>query len=298
MKKILLGIAACALLGSAAFAQEEVVITTEDLGHGIHAIFGRGGTIGVSVGEDGVFLIDDQLAPLSGDIAEAIESLGGGNVNYVLNTHWHGDHTGGNEYFSGHGALLVAHENVRRRMASGEDEGFFGRAVEPSAPGALPSLTISDRATLYFNDLEVRIIHAPHAHTDGDTIVVFEGVNVIHMGDIFFNGNYPFIDVVSGGHLDGNIAALAFGLALADDETRIIAGHGPVGTKNDMQAAHDMLVDVRARIQPLIEGRTEDEVVALDPLAELNPVWGTWFIDGDTMVRFAYRSLTNPIDGL
>jgi len=298
MKKILSGIAACALLSSAAFAQNEVEITTEDLGHGIHAIFGRGGTIGVSVGEDGVFQIDDQLAPHSGAIAEAIEGLGGGSVDYVLNTHWHGDHTGGNEHFGDQGALLVAHENVRSRMASGEDESFFGRSVEPTSPGALPRLTISDRATLYFNDLEVRIIHTPHAHTDGDTIVVFEGANVIHMGDIFFTGNYPFIDVVSGGHLDGNIAALALGLALADDETQIISGHGSVGTKADMQAAHDMLVDVRARVAPLIEGRTEDEVVALDPLTELNPVWGTWFIDGDTMVRFAYRSISNPIEEL
>ncbi len=271
----------------------EVEIITQDLGSGLYALYGRGGTIGVSVGEDGVFVIDDQIADLSDDILGAIAALSEEPVRYVLNTHWHGDHVGGNEAFREAGAVLVAHENVRARMASGIDESVLGQPVPPANEAALQSITISENATFYMNGQTARVIHVPRAHTDGDTIVVFEEANVIHMGDIFWNGFYPLIDVVSGGSLDGMIAGLAFGLSLADDETQIIAGHGPMGDKAAMQAAHDVLVDVCARIEPLVaQGLSQDEAVAADALADLNGEWGDWFIDGEMMTRLAYRSIS------
>lgn len=292
---ILSGLVAVLCGFTIASAQEppEVEIITTDLGSGVYAIFARGGTMGISVGEDGVYVIDDQYAPLSERLLETIAGLSDGPIRYVLNTHWHGDHTGGNESFGATGAVVVAHENVRARMETGLEMSAWGQPIEPSADAALPLITLTEGATFYFNDLEVRVIHTPNAHTDGDTIVVFEGANVIHMGDVFFNGFYPFIDVPSGGSLAGNIAGLELGMSLGDEDTRFIAGHGPVGDLAEMQAAHDTLVTVHARVSALInEGMSEDEAVAADPLADLDEEWGDYFISSENMVRSAYQSLT------
>ncbi len=294
MFRTITAVAAFALLAGVALAQDDVPeVETHDLGGGFYALSGQGGNVGVSVGADGVFVIDDQYAQMSEGLLAAIGELSDGPIRYVLNTHWHGDHIGGNENFAATGAVLVSHDNVRARMATGLESPMRGEAIPPSPQAALPVLTFSDTATFHFNGHEARVIHAPHAHTDGDSIIWFADTNVLHMGDIFFNGFYPFIDVASGGSLDGTIAGLEVGLAIADDETKIIPGHGALATKAEMQAAHDVLVSVRTIIAPLVaEGMSEEDVVAADPLSEFNGDWGQWFIDGDTMTIIAYRSLS------
>lgn len=273
---------------------DEVEIRVEDLGSGIYAIYAAGGAIGLSVGEDGIYLIDDQYAPLSERLMETIAGISDQPIRYLLNTHWHGDHTGGNEAFGATGSVIISHDNVRLRMENGLEEDWFGRVVEPASDGALPVITVSEDATFHFNGQEVRLIHSPAAHTDGDMIVHFVEANVLHMGDTFFNGNYPYVDVISGGSTDGMIDALALGLSLSDEETAIIAGHGPLGTRADLQAAHDMLVDVRRRVQySIVEGMTEDEAVATNMLDSHNEDWDWRFITAERMIRLTYQSLTD-----
>jgi glyoxylase-like metal-dependent hydrolase (beta-lactamase superfamily II) len=209
---------------------ESVEIKTTRVASGIYMLEGRGGNLGVSIGSDGAFLIDDQFAPLTEKILAAIRKLSGAPIRFVLNTHWHGDHTGGNENLGKAGALIVAHENVRERMSVEQFIEAFGRRVDPSPPGALPVVTFTDAVTFHLNGDEIHAFHVPPAHTDGDSIVHFRIANVVHTGDTYFNGRYPFIDLSTGGTIDGVIAAADRLLELCDTETRIIpsrdARHG------------------------------------------------------------------------
>ncbi len=209
-----------------------VAIEPEQVADGIYMLTGRGGNLGLSVGQDGAYLIDDQFAPLTAKILAAVETLTPEPVRFVVNTHYHFDHTGGNENLSKAGAILVAHENVRQRMAAGTFMKAFNRQVEPAPAGALPVVTFTDAVSFHWNGQEIRVFFVGQsAHTDGDSIVHFVGADVFHMGDTFFNGMYPFIDVSSGGRIDGMIAAADRVLKVASDETRLIPGHGPVGAK-------------------------------------------------------------------
>lgn len=283
------------LMWTSVGAQEDVpTVTTHDLGNGIYALYGQGGNVAISVGSNGVLMIDDQYERMVEPLARAIAEITGEEVAppYLINTHWHGDHTGGNLAFAESGTFVMAHENVTARMIEGLDDPRRGRPVPPSPDAALPRLSFSEGATFYWNNENVRLIHTPNAHTDGDLIVYFEDANVLHMGDVFFNGMYPFIDVFSGGSLDGTIAGLERGLALTNDETRVIPGHGPLATPEDMGAAHDMLVRVRELMQPVVdEGLSLEEAVERDPLAELNETYGGGFINGDMMTSLAYYSM-------
>ncbi|MFP3944047.1 MAG: MBL fold metallo-hydrolase [Alphaproteobacteria bacterium] len=271
---------------------EDVTIETTDLGNGLYMLAGRGGNIGVSAGEDGVFMIDDQYAPLTEKIRAAIAGITDKPVRYVINTHWHGDHTGGNENLGKAGAVIVAHENVRKRMSTDQVMEAFGRTVEASPEAALPVITFTENVTFHLNGREARVIHVAHAHTDGDSIVHFPEADVIHMGDLLFNGMYPFIDIGSGGDLDGMIAGQEMALELAGEKTKIIPGHGPLADRAALKRNHDLLVEVRKRVKKLAEaGKSEDEAVAADPLKDLNEEWGGGFINGERMVRFAYQSL-------
>ena len=265
-----------------------VRIETTDLGRGVYMLVGQGGNLGLSVGEDGAFLVDDQYAPLTERIQAAIASVTGESVRFVLNTHWHGDHTGGNENFGKAGAMIVAHRNVRRRLNPGELREVVGSAQQ-APPDALPVITFTDEVDFHWNGQRIRVFHVPSAHTDGDAIVHFTGADVIHMGDTFFNGRYPFIDVDSGGDVDGVIAAADAGLELAAPSTRIIPGHGPLSGPSDLRAYRDMLATVRERVRRMKdEGASEDEVVARAPTADFDAAWGS---GPERFVRAIYRSL-------
>jgi len=272
---------------------DDVEIRTVQLAPGIAVLFGRGGNIGVSHGEDGTVLIDDQFAPLTGRIQAAITDLGADPVRFLINTHWHGDHTGGNENFGEAGALIMAHDNVRIRMVEGLNRGERG-VVAPSPSAALPVITYHDGITLHLNGDTVQILHMHNGHTDGDSIIRWENANVIHMGDLFFSSQtFPFIDRQSGGSVQGLIQAASRVLEMADDETRIIPGHGPMATRSDLLAYRDMIVAVAHQVQSAIDaGQSLEEIQAMAITADYDLEGG--FIPGERFIGFVRESLTDP----
>jgi len=272
---------------------EDVVIETTPFTDSLHMLSGRGGNLVVCTGDDGIFLIDDQYAPLSEKIMAAIAEVQEGPVRFVLNTHWHGDHTGGNENFGETGSVIVAHENVRARMSVDQFNELFDRETPASPEGALPIVTFSEGLTFHVNGLTLEVIHFARAHTDGDAVVRFAEANVIHTGDIVFDGLYPFIDVDSGGSIDGVIAACAAILEMADAQTKIVPGHGPVLGRTEVSAYRDMLVEIRARVATRIEAGDDLEAVkASRPTADWDEELGHVWLTGDQVTELVYRSLT------
>ena len=271
---------------------DSVQITTVPVADGLYMLMGEGGNIGVSVGDDGTFIIDDQYAQLTDKISAALMALSGAKPRFLVNTHWHGDHAGGNENFGNAGTVIIAHENVRASLLVESSIPLFKMTKPPSPKAALPLITFKDQMSLHLNGDDLRLIHVANAHTDGDAIIHFSKANVIHTGDVFFNGFYPFIDTNSGGSIAGMIAGSKAALDLADDDTRIIPGHGPLANKAELQAYHDMLVQAEAAILSLVEaGKTVDEVIAAKPTAELDAEWGDGFMAADLWVRIVYNGM-------
>jgi glyoxylase-like metal-dependent hydrolase (beta-lactamase superfamily II) len=286
---------AAALFATAALAQQDfskVEIKTEKLADTVYMMTGAGGNLGVSAGEDAVFVIDDQFAPLTPKIQAAIAKITSKPVKFVLNTHWHFDHTGGNENMGKAGALIFAHENVRKRLSVEGFIEFLGMKTKPEPKVALPVVTFTQDVTFHLNGDEVRAFHAPRAHTDGDTMVHFAKSDVVHMGDAFFNKLYPFIDTSSGGSVDGVLAAADRVLKMAGDKTKIIPGHGPLAAKADLKAYRDMLAAVSGNIRAQIKaGKTADRVAASKPTAKYDEVWGKGFLAPEKFVAMLYGNL-------
>lgn len=270
----------------------KVEITAQDLGGGVHALFGAGGNLGVSAGEDGVFLVDDQFAPLTDKINAAIAKISDKKVKFLINTHWHFDHTGGNENFGKQGAVIVAHDNVRKLMSEDQMIDFFKAKVPAAKKEGLPVITFNDTTTFHLNGDTIVVTHLPPGHTSGDSIVHFQKANVVHTGDLFFNGIYPFIDVQHGGTLNGIISDADEILKRVDDKTQIIPGHGPMSDRAGLIAFKNMLIVVRDNVKALIDqGKSKDQVVAAKPTASLDGTWGNGFLNGDAFAGLAYDSL-------
>jgi cyclase len=255
-------------------APPDVKIETIKLADGIYMLTGRGGNIGLTVGPDGAAIIDDQFDDMAPKIRAAVAMVSATPVKFVINTHLHGDHTGGNDSFGKAGAVIIAQENVRKRLGTPQVNPSTNQPIAARAREALPVVTFDDSATLHFNDDDLEFKHLPNAHTETDIFIRFRKANIVHMGDMF-TGGFPFIDGNTGGTLDGLIKAHEFVLGTVDEQTKIIRGHGPLGTKADLQAYHDMLVVVRDRVARLVKsGKSQDDVVAARPTKEFEEKYG------------------------
>lgn len=291
------GLAGLVLAGAlAVWAQRDfsqVEMKSQVVAPGISILVGAGGNIGVFSGADGVVLIDDQYAPLTPKIRDAVRSISDAPIRFVLNTHWHHDHTGGNENLAGEGALIIAQDNVRQRLSADQLLAATDPDATPNTPAALPVVTFDQSVSFHMNGDTMKAVHFPHAHTDGDAVVFFTRANVVHMGDCFFNGVYPFIDVDSGGSIDGTIAAVEAVLAGTDAKTRFIPGHGPLGDRDALQAYHRMLVGARERVAALVRaGKSLGEVQAAKPTAAWDAAWGTGWIKPEAFVEEIYAGVS------
>lgn len=272
----------------AATQPPDVKIETVNIAPGIYMLVGRGGNIGLTVGADGAAIIDDQFADMNGKIRAAVALLSDKPVSFVINTHLHGDHTGGNDAFGKAGAVIIAQENVRKRLSVDSVNPTNNQAIPARAREALPVVTFADSATLHFNDDDLEFTHLPNAHTETDIMVRFRKANVVHMGDTF-TGGFPFIDGANGGTLDGFIAAHELVLPTIDDQTKVIRGHGQLGNKAELQAYHDMLVVVRDRIAKLVKaGKSQEDVVKARPTREFEEKYGGANFNAEQWLGRAY----------
>lgn len=274
-------------------AQDEPVeYMTTQLSDTVTMVKGRGGNIAVSAGADGVFIIDDQLKPLTDQLLGAIRAIDERPVRFVINTHYHGDHVGGNETLGKAGSVIIAHDSIRQRMSTDQFNHFFNETTPAYPPESLPVVTFNDRVTLHLNGESVAVHHVPRGHTDGDSIVHFPASNVLHMGDIFFKGLYPYIDLDGGGSIQGMIAAVELGLSLADGDTRIVPGHGTLSNRAELQAYRDFLAKARDNVQAQLDrGLDLEQTIAAKPTAEWDETLGGIWIKPEQFVTFIYNSL-------
>jgi len=296
MKKLLAALAAasaiCALPVAAQRDFSRVEVKAVKINDTTYMLAGAGGNIGLSVGEDAAFIIDDQFAPLTARITAAIAQITPKPVKFVLNTHWHDNHTAGNENLGKAGAIIVAHHNVRKRMSTEQLIDFLNLKTKADPKDALPVITFGADISFHLNGEQIRAIHMPAAHTDGDAVVHFTGSDVFHMGDIYFNGFYPFIDAESGGSADGVVAACDQVLKLASDKTRIIPGHGPLSNPAELKVYRDMVATVSARVKALVaQGKTLDDIKAAKVSADYDEKWGKGFIRPERFAEMLARPL-------
>jgi cyclase len=309
----LAGIAMAVLLTGSAVAQQQpaappaapppvdfskVEIKTTDLGDNVYMLEGQGGNITVAVAQNGIIMVDGQFAPLHDKIKAAVATLSNLPIKYLINTHYHGDHTGGNESFAKDGALVVAQINVKKRLEAGTTNGLTGVKTPPAAQGALPGDTYTNFSKIRLPGRVADLKHIPNAHTDGDTYVWFKTANVLSTGDTFTNGRYPNIDFANGGNIKGMIAATDAYLKLTNAKSRIVPGHGPVADKKALTEYRAMLVTARDRMAKLVkDGKTEDEVVAAKPFADLDAKWAPTELASKNFIRVVWHSLADkPAD--
>lgn len=271
---------------------DTITVKATALRGGVYMLTGAGGNMGLSVGDDAAFLVDDQFAPLTPKILAAIASVTSKPVRFVVNTHWHFDHTGGNENMGRAGALIVAHNNVRKRMSTEQFIQQMQRRVPPSPPAALPVVTFTDSVSFHINGDQLVAFHVPPAHTDGDVIVHFTNADVIHMGDLFMTISYPFIDLSSGGHVRGFVDAADRALAVCTPQTIVIPGHGPITNCAGLKEWRDVIATVQNRVRAELQrGRTLEQIKQANLTADFDAKWGKGFVTPALLVEAVYRSL-------
>jgi cyclase len=305
----LTALAIAVLLNGAAWAQQQtprapaappppdfskVEIKTTDLGDHIYMLEGQGGNITVAAAPEGIIMVDGQYAPLHGKIKSAVAEISKQQIKYLINTHFHGDHTGGNEPFIKDGVTVISEANVKKRLAAGTTNGLTGAKVPPVPESALPTKTYINAFKIRLRGRVADLKHIPNAHTDGDTYVWFKTANVLSTGDTFSNGRYPNIDFANGGNIKGMIAAADAYLKLSNAKTRIVPGHGPVADKAALMEYRTMLVTARDRMAKLVkEGKSEDDVIAAKPFADLDAKWAPTELAGKNFIRVVYHSLAD-----
>jgi glyoxylase-like metal-dependent hydrolase (beta-lactamase superfamily II) len=280
---------------SSAFGQDydKVQIKTIKTSGNVYMLMGSGGNIGVLAGDDGVFLVDDQFAPLTKKIKGAIGKISDKEIRFLINTHWHFDHVGGNENIGETGSVIIAHENVRKRMSTDQFIEFFQKKVPASPKVALPIITFTQDLMFHLNGDDIHVFHVNNAHTDGDSIVYFRNSNVIHTGDIYFAGIYPFIDTSSHGSVNGVIDAAQHILSIIDDNTKVIPGHGSLSNKAELSAYVDMLISLRAKITKQIsDGKTLEEIQKTKPAQKFDEKWGHGMLTSDKFVQILHTDLS------
>jgi cyclase len=272
---------------------DKVQIKTVKLSENVYMLLGSGGNIGVYAGDDGVFIVDDQFAPLTKKIKAAIGKISDKKIRFVINTHWHFDHVGGNENLGEMGSVIIAHENVRKRMSTDQFIEFFQKKVPASPKVALPIITFTRDITFHPSEDDIHVFHASNAHTDGDAIVYFRNSNVIHTGDIYFAGLYPFIDTSANGSVNGVIDAAQYVLSIINDDTKVIPGHGPLSNKAELSAYVNMLISLKAKISKQISaGKTLEEIQRTKPTQEFDEKWGHGMLTPDQFVQILYKDLS------
>jgi glyoxylase-like metal-dependent hydrolase (beta-lactamase superfamily II) len=276
------------------FAQQDfskVEIKVTKVAGNVYMLEGAGGNIGVSVGPDGILIVDDQFAPLADKIKAALRTIGEGKLKFILNTHWHGDHTGGNVVF-GPEATIIAHDNVRKRLATEQKIEVLKITAPASPKEALPVITFGQALSVHFNGEEIRVLHFPHGHTDGDSVIIFTGSNVVHMGDDFFGGRFPFVDLESGGDVDGYAKNVGEVLTKLPAGVKIIPGHGPLSGPDDLKLFHRMLTETIAIVRKkMAAGKTVEQIKA-EGLPDEWKSWGTGFIKQDSWIETIFNSLS------
>jgi len=293
VKKILLPVILLLFVVSINGQQQDfskVQVKATKVAGNVYMLQGSGGNIGVSVGADGILIVDDQFAPLADKIRAALKELGQGKLRFILNTHWHGDHTGGNVVF-GPEATIIAHDNVRKRLSTEQKSEVFKSTTPASPKEALPVITFGQSLSVHFNGEEIRVIHYPQGHTDGDSVIFFTTSNVIHLGDDFFAGRFPFVDLESGGSIEGLTKNIGEIITQIPDGAKLIPGHGPLSTIDDLKSYHRMLQQTTDIVrQKMTAGKTLEQIKSEGLPEEWKP-WGTGFIKTDLWIETIYKSL-------
>jgi len=281
-----------ATVSSATAQDKKVEFETFQLSETVYMLKGRGGNLGISTGDDGLFIIDDQVKPVTEQLLKAIRKISNQPIRFVINTHYHADHTGGNETIGGAGAVIISHDNIHKRMVTEQVSIFMKNTTPPYPKGALPVVTFNDRMSLHLNGEVATAYHVAKGHTDGDSIIHFPGSNVIHMGDMFFNGLYPYVDLDAGGSLQGMVEAADLALSMADDLTRIIPGHGPLAMTEDLKNYRDFLIKASTNVQALIDKDMDlAQIIEAKPTEEWDETLGKTWITPPQFVTFIYNSL-------